>query len=82
MQKECRQGHNRYLCDMFNPDSDRAYKNLWSYVKCKRHDQVTITPLDVNGVSVSDPEEKTNVINIITNFHPSTLKRMCLSFQT
>ena len=34
MQKECREAHNRYLCNMFDPDSDRTYKNLWSYVKC------------------------------------------------
>jgi len=30
MQKECQPVHNRYLCNMFNPDSNRGYKNLWS----------------------------------------------------
>ena len=44
MQKECRQAHNRFLCKIFDPDSNRGYKNLWSYVKCKRRDQVTIPP--------------------------------------
>ena len=63
MQKECRKAHNRYLCNMFDPDSDRAYKNLWSYVKCKRRDQITIPQLDVNGTTVSDPQEKANAIN-------------------
>ena len=62
MQKECRRAHNRYLCNMFNPDSDRGYKNL-SYVKCKKRDQVTIPPLDVNGLTVSDSQEKANAIN-------------------
>ena len=62
-QKECRQAHNRYLCDMFSPDSNRGYKNLWSNVKCKKRDQVTIPPLDVNGLLVSDSQEKANAIN-------------------
>ena len=64
MQKECRRAHNRYLCNTFNPDSDRGYKNLWSYVKCKKRDQVTIPPLDVNGLTVSDSQEKANAINV------------------
>ena len=63
MRKECRRAHNRHLCDMFSPDSNRGYKNLWSYVKCKKCDQVTIPPLDVNGLTVSDSQEKANAIN-------------------
>jgi len=63
MQKECRQAHNRYLCNMFNPDSNRGYKNLWSYVKCKKCDQVSIPPLEVNGLTVTDSQEKANAIN-------------------
>ena len=63
MQKECRQAHNRYLCNMFDPDFNKGYKNLWSYVKCKKHDQVTIPPLEVNGLTVSDSQEKANAIN-------------------
>ena len=63
MQKECRQAHNRYLCNMFDSDSNKGYKSLWSYVKCKKRDQVTIPPLDVNGLTVSDSQEKANAIN-------------------
>jgi len=36
MQKERQQVHNWYLCNMFNPDSNRGYKNLLSYVKYKK----------------------------------------------
>jgi len=46
---------------MFNPDPN---KNLWSYVKCKKYNQVTIPPLDVNGLlAVSDSQEQANAIN-------------------
>ena len=48
---------------MFDSDSNKGYKNLWSYVKCKKRDQVTIPPLDVNGLTVSDSQEKANAIN-------------------
>ena len=48
---------------MFSPDSNRGYKNLWSYVKCKKRDQVTIPPLDVNGLTVNDSQEKANAID-------------------
>jgi len=48
---------------MFNPKSNRGYKNLWSYVKRKKCDQVTIPPLDVNSLTISDPLEKANAIN-------------------
>ena len=63
MQKECRLTHNRYLCNMFNPDSNRGYKNLWSYVKCKKCDQVSIPPLEINGLTITDAEGKANAIN-------------------
>jgi len=61
MQKECRQTHNRYLCNMFNPDSNRGYKNLC--VKCKKCDQVSIPPLEINGITITDAEGKANAIN-------------------
>jgi len=63
MQNECQQTHNRYLCNMLNPDSNTGYKNLWSYVKCKRCDQVSIPPLEINGITITDAEEKENAIN-------------------
>ena len=78
MQKECRQAHNRFLCEIFDPDSNRGYKNLWSYVKCKRRDQVTIPPLVVNNSTISESQEKANVINqqfssVFTDENVSTL---------
>jgi len=64
MQKECQQAHNRYLCNLFDPDFNRSYKNLWSYVKCKKCYQVSIPLLEVNGLTVTDAQEKANAICI------------------
>ena len=66
------------MCEIFDPDSNRGYKNLWSYVKCKRRDQVTIPPLVVNNSTISESQEKANVINqqfssVFTDENVSTL---------
>ena len=84
MQRECRQAHNRFLCEIFDPDSNRGYKNLWSYVKCKRHDQVAIFPLVVNNSTISESQEKANVINqqfssVFTDENVSTLPDLAFS---
>ena len=63
MQKERQQAHNRFLCEIFNPDSNRGYNNLLSYVKCKWDDQVAIPPLVVNNSTISEYQEKANVIS-------------------
>ena len=52
-----------FLCEIFNPDSNRGYNNLQTYVKCKWHDQVAIPPLVVNNSTISESQEKANVIN-------------------
>ena len=78
MQKECRQAHNRHLCNMFNPDSNRGYKNLWSYAKCKKCDQVSIPPLEINVLTVTDGRQMLS----INNLYLSILRRMSLYHQT
>ena len=63
MQKECQHAYRKDLSDILNPTSDRGQKNLWSYVKGKRHDQVSIPSLEVSGITVSDAQEKTELFN-------------------
>ena len=78
MQQECRLAHTKYLSDVLNSTSSRGHKNLWSYVKSKRRDQVSIPPLEVNRVIVSDAQEKAELINqqftsVFTHENTSTL---------
>ena len=65
MQQECRQSHTKYLSDILNSTSStsKGRKNLWSYVKSKRRDQVSISSLEANGTTVSDAQGKTELIN-------------------
>ena len=63
MQQQCRQAHTKSLSDIFNCTSSRSHKNLWSYVKSKRRDQVSIPSLDANGTTVSGVQEKADLIN-------------------
>ena len=64
MQKECWQPIiDIYVTCSIQSLTEVIYKDLWSYVKCKKCDQVTIPPLDVNGLTISDSQEKANAIN-------------------
>ena len=64
MQQECRLAHTKYLSDILNSTSSRGHKNLWSYVKSKRRDQVSIPPLEVYGVIVSDAQEMAELVTV------------------
>ena len=84
MQKECQQAHRKYLSDILNSPSGKSQKNLWSYVKGKRHDQVSIPSLKVNGITVSDAQEKTKLFNqqftsVFTDENTSTLPDLGVS---
>ena len=63
MQKECQQAHRKYLSNILDSTSGRGQKNLWSYVKSKRRDQVSIPSLEVNGITVSDAQDKAELFN-------------------
>ena len=81
MQQECRQAHTKYLSDILNSTSSKGHKNLWSYVKSKRHDQVSIPTLEANGATVSDAQEKAELINqqftsVFTHENTSTLPNL------
>ena len=78
MQKECQQAHRKYLSDTLDSTSGRIKKNLWSYVKSKRRDQVSIPSLEVNGITVSDAQGKAELFNqqftsVFTNENTSAL---------
>ena len=78
MQQECRQAHTKYLSDILNSTSSKGQKNLWSYVKSKRRDQVYIPSLEANGTTVSGAQEKAELINqqftsVFTHENTSTL---------
>ena len=51
----------------------------------QKRDQVTIPPLDVNGLTVSDSQEKANATLIFKathNFYLFILRRMSLLYRT
>ena len=84
MQKECQQAHRKYLSNILDSTSGRGQKNLWSYVKSKRRDQVSIPSLEVNGITVSDAQDKAELFNqqftsVFTNENTFTLPDLGIS---
>ena len=79
MQQQCRQAHTtKYLSDIFDCTTSRSDKNLWSYVKSKRQDHVSIPSLEADGTVVTGAQEKTELINqqfisVFTHENTSTL---------
>ena len=67
MQQQCRQAYTKYLSDIFDCTSSRSHKNLWSYVKSKSRDHISIPSLEVDGTTVTGAQEKAELIN-----HPFT----------
>jgi len=61
MKRECRLANNRYLSNMSS--SNRGHNSFWSYIKSKRRDQVSIPPLQFNGITISNTCEKADLIN-------------------
>ena len=88
MQQQCRQIHTKYLSDIFDCTSSRSNKNLWSYVKSKRRDHVSIPSPEADGTVVTGAQEKTELINqqftsVFTHENTSTLPDlMASSFPT
>ena len=84
MQKECQQANRKYLSDILDSTSGRGQKNLRSYIKSKRRDQVSIPSLEVNGITVSDAQDKVELFNqqftsVFTNENTSTLLDLGIS---
>ena len=63
VQTECHTAYNKYISKLVDPKVDPNHKRLWSYIKHKRRDQVSIPTLQVNNVSYSSSTEKASILN-------------------
>ena len=63
-QQECRRAYNSYILRIINPNSKIDYKKLWSYIKSKRIDHVSIpAPILHDGTTVTNTICKANILN-------------------
>ena len=67
-QQKIRQAHKQYLNSIFEIDSSEdnktvANKRFWSYVKSKKKDSCTVSPLRSEGVLIADAVGKANILN-------------------
>ena len=72
LRSECQKikhSHQEYLKNIFNQDNpteeDKAEvsKRFWSYVKSKKKDSCSVTPLRMDEVLVSDSRGRANILN-------------------
>ena len=60
-QRLLRKSHDEYMETIFSADA--SSNKLWSFVKHKRKDACTVSPLRENGVLISDAVGKANILN-------------------
>ena len=68
-QRKIRKAHKEYLRTIFDsdssPDGDKtaANKRFWTYIKSKKKDPCSVSPLRSEGVLISDAPGKSNILN-------------------
>ena len=68
-QRKIRKAHKEYLSTIFDsdssPDGDKtaANKLFWTYLKSKKKDPCSVSPLRAEGVLISDTPGKSNILN-------------------
>ena len=62
--------HNKYLLDLLKTDDmdletrkPTMPKQIWTYIRSKRQDNVGVAPLEINDDVVSDSREKANLLS-------------------
>ena len=68
-QKKIRSSHRQYTEKIFNlddpqePEKVQVSKQFWTYVKSKKNDTCSVSPLKSEGVLISDAKRKANILN-------------------
>ena len=63
IQADCHRAYNTYVSNMVNPRLDPNHKRLWSYIKSRRKDQVSIPSLQVGDLSYNNSSQKASILN-------------------
>ena len=68
-QKKIRSSHRQYTEKIFNlddpqePEKVQVSKRFWTYVKSRKKDTCSVSPLKSEGVLISDAKGKANILN-------------------
>jgi len=60
-QRECRTAFNRYVSNLVDPSKNAITKRLWSFIKSKRQDHVSISTLKHQGETFVDAADKADL---------------------
>ena len=61
-QHECCTAFNRYVSNLVDPNKNIITKHLWSFIKNKRQDNVSVSTLKHEGRTYVDATEKANLL--------------------